>query len=197
MLVKQRRTKKEQAAATRAQLVAMARRLFAQRGYSDVSVDEIARAAKVTKGALYHHFSDKQRLFREVAEQIARETYVRLAEAASIPGDALERMRAACDAYLDACVETDDGQIVVLDSPGVLGWEGWRELDRRYGLGFFVERLRAVMPDDAGIEPAAQMLLGSLNVAARVIAEASDSHTARLQVGATIDRLLAGIVGSR
>jgi len=60
--------KEENAAATRAALVDGARRLFAARGYADVAIDEIVAGARVTKGALYHHFDDKQALFRAVVE---------------------------------------------------------------------------------------------------------------------------------
>lgn len=179
--------------ATRARLVAVARRLFARRGYPGVSVDEIVQAAGVTKGSLYHHFADKRQVFKAVVGQIQREIYDRLAEASSRPGDAAVRLRAACDAYMDACVDEEVGRIVVLEAPGVLGWEAWCELHRECGLEVFTGLLRAASKDAAGVETEAHMLLGALNVAGRVIAESDDRGAARRQVGATIDRVLAGI----
>jgi AcrR family transcriptional regulator len=196
MSVKPSRKRDEQADATRATLIAAARRLFARRGYPDVSVDEIVQAARVTKGALYHHFKDKQELFRGVVEQIQATIRERLMAAAALPGDALAQLRAACHAYLDACTEDEVGRIVVLDSPAVLGWEAWCKVNREYGLGFFEERLRAIRGNDPATEAGAQMLLGALNVAGRVIAQADDRSVARSQVGATIDRLIAGVAGS-
>jgi AcrR family transcriptional regulator len=196
MSVKQTRTRDEQAEATRAALLAVARRLFATRGYPDVSTEEIVQAARVTKGALYHHFKDKQELFRGVVEQIQQEIRARLQTASAKAGDGLAQLRAACHEYLDACVLDEVGRIVVLDSPAVLGWDSWCKINREYGIGFFVERLRALQGEDPGLEATAQMLLGALNVAGRVIAQASDRSTARAQVGATIDRVLAGIAGS-
>lgn len=195
MSVKSFRSRDEQAEATRAALLAAARRLFARRGYPEVSVDEIVEAARVTKGALYHHFQDKQQLFRGVVEQISQAIRERLIAAAERPGDGLAQLRAACHAYLDACIEDEVGRIVVLDSPAVLGWESWCKLNREYGLGFFVERLRAIRGGDPAIESTAQMLLGALNVAGRVIAQADDRSAARAQVGTTIDRLIAGVAG--
>jgi AcrR family transcriptional regulator len=196
MSVKPIRKRDEQAEATRGTLLAAARRLFGRRGYPDVSVDEIVQAARVTKGALYHHFRDKQEIFRGVVEQIQREIRERLLAAAARPASASSQLRAACHAYLDACTEEGVGRIVVLDSPAVLGWEVWCKLNREYGLGFFVERLAALRGGDPAVESSAQMLLGALNVAGRVIAQAEDRAAARSEVGTTIDRLVAGLSGA-
>lgn len=196
MSVKHSRKRDQQADATRATLIATARRLFARRGYPDVSIDEIVQAAGVTKGALYHHFRDKQQLFRGVVEQIEQSIQERLLAAAAKPGDGLTQLRAACHAYLDACTEAEVGRIVVLDSPSVLGWDAWCKLDREYGLGFFIDRLRAIRKDEPAIESTAQMLMGALNVAGRVIAQSDNLRTARSQVGLTIDRLLTGVAGA-
>jgi len=196
MSVKQPQKRNEQADATRATLIATARPFFARRGYSDVSIDEIVQAAGLTKGALYHHFRDKQQLFLGVVEQIEQAIQERLLAAATQPGDGLAQLRAACHAYLDACTEVDVGRIVVLDSPAVLGWDAWCKLNREYGLGFFVDRLRAIWKNDPAIESTAQMLMGALNVAGRVIAQSDDSRAARSQVGLSIDRLLAGVAGT-
>jgi AcrR family transcriptional regulator len=196
MSVKHSRRRAQQADATRSTLIATARRLFARRGYPDVSIDEIVQAAGLTKGALYHHFRDKKQLFQGVVEQIEQAIQERLLAAAAKPGDGQAQLRAACHAYLDACTDAEVGRIVVLDSPAVLGWEAWCKLDREYGLGFFVDRLRAIRKNDPAIESTAQMLMGALNVAGRVIAQSDDPRTARSQVGMTIDRLLAGVAGT-
>lgn len=195
MSVKRRRSNRERAEDTRGRLLAAARRLFAERGYAAVGVDEAARAAGCTKGALYHHFRDKRELFRAVVEDLEGGILDRLRAAAATAGDPAGRLRAACEAYLDACVDPAVGRIVVLDAPGVLGWEAWCALDRAYGLGFFADLLRAARPEDPGAASAAQMLLGALNVAGRVIAQAEDRRAARRQVGGTIERVLGGIAG--
>ena len=189
--------KEEYAAATRAALVAVARELFAARGYSEVSIDEIARGARVTKGALYHHFDDKQALFRAVVETIEAEIAGRVRAAADQHEQPWEQLVAACHAYLDACMVRDVQRIVVLDAASVLGWKLWCEIDKAYGLGILQERLAATrahgLIEDQPLEPAAQLLLGALNVGGRVIAEASNAKASRAEVGATIDRLLSGL----
>lgn len=193
MSVKPSKTRGRQADVTRSTLVRVARRLFATRGFPAVSVDEVVQAARVTKGALYHHFRDKQELFRAVLEEIEGEIRARLLKAATRPGDAKAKLRAACHEYLDACILEEVGRVVVLDSPAVLGWYERCKLNREHELGFFVERIQAAYGESAANEATAQMLLGALNVAGRVIAEAKDRSGARSQVGETIDRLLAGL----
>src|SRR5689334_14386765 len=108
-----KRSKSRDKEATRATLLAVARRLFAARGYPDVSVDEIVHAARVTKGALYHHFKDKLEVFRAVVVEIEEEILDRLAAAAAKPGDGVVKLRAACHEYLDSCVLDEVGRIVV------------------------------------------------------------------------------------
>ena len=192
------RTRKEEyAAATRAALLAVARELFAVRGFTDVSIDEIVHGARVTKGALYHHFDDKQALFRAVVEAIEAEIAGRVRAAAAKESKPWDQLVAACHAYLDACMDRDVQRIVVLDAASVLGWRLWCEIDKAFGLGILHERLAAAL--DAGLiepqplEPAAQLVLGALNVAGRVIAEADNAAASRAVVGATIDRLLSGL----
>jgi AcrR family transcriptional regulator len=193
--------KEEYAAATRAALVAVARQRFAARGFADVSIDEIVQGARVTKGALYHHFDDKQALFRAVVETIEGEIAGSVRAAAARETRPWEQLVAACHAYLDALLDRDVQRIIVVDAPAVLGWKVWCEIDKAYGLGVLEDRLTAAeaagVIEPQPIEPAAQLLLGALNVAGRVIAQASDAKASRAEVGATIERLLSGLRTSR
>src|SRR5437773_3937008 len=102
MSVKPSRTRDMQAGETRTALLRVARRLFSNRGFPDVSVDQIVQAARVTKGALYHHFKDKEELFRAVVVEIEQEISTRLVAAASRQGKGNAKVRAACKVYLDA-----------------------------------------------------------------------------------------------
>jgi len=189
--------KEEYAEATRGALVDVARALFAERGFAAVSIEEIVQGARVTRGALYHHFEDKVALFRAVLETIEREIAGRMRAGAEKETLLWEQVRAACQTYLDACLERDVQQIVVLDAPSVLGWHTWCEIDKRYGLGVLQERFQAALEagliDSQPIEPLALLVLGALNTGGRVIAEAEQSNVARKQVSATIDRLLSGL----
>src|SRR5262245_65846481 len=119
MSVKSRRD--QHSAATRAALVRVARRLFAEYGYAGTATEDVVRRAGVTRGALYHHFRDKRDLFAAVVEQVEQDVLERVAEAALSERDAWEAQRAAIGAYLDVCLEPAVQRIVLVDAPSVLG----------------------------------------------------------------------------
>ena len=184
--------------ATRRQLVTAARALFGARGFADVGTEEIVRAAGVTRGALYHQFRDKADLFAAVAEQIEAEITNRIAAgAAEAAADPLDALRAGARLFLDACAEPEVERIILLDAPAVLGWEAWRDLASRYGLGLVQLALQAAM--DAGaivqqpVVPLAHVLIGALDECALYIAQAEDPAAAREQCAAIFDRILRGI----
>jgi AcrR family transcriptional regulator len=194
MSVKQERA--AQAAATRQDLLAHARKLFAQKGYAEASTDELVRRAKVTKGALYHHFSNKLDLYRAVVEDMQREIVARMDDAAGDLGDPQERLEQACRAYLDACVDSALTRVLVIEAPVVLGWKSWCDLAHQHEIAALAHYLEAVVErSTTGERPleVAHVLLGALNTAARVIATSDDPHKARAQVEETIQRLLKGL----
>jgi AcrR family transcriptional regulator len=183
--------------ATRSALVAAARPLFAARGFGGVGTEEIVRAAGVTRGALYHQFQGKRELFAAVFEQLEDELAQHIAAAAARAGaaDPVAALRAGADAWLDACADEEVRRIALLDAPAVLGFERWRAIGMRYGLGLVEGTLRAAM--DAGrvpagpVAPLAHVLIGALDEAALFIATADDPARARIEVGAVLDRLMA------
>jgi AcrR family transcriptional regulator len=190
-------TKKQlQSDSTRRKLITVARRLFATRGYAGTSIADITARAKVTRGALYHHFGDKEELFRAVFEQVEEELVVRAAAAASDSGPG-KRLEAAVGAFLDACLDRDVQQVVLLDGMSVLGWEVANQIDEAYALGSMQALLELAMTEGQiakqPVEPLAQVLLGALNQAALVIARADDVRAARAEMGRTVGRLLRGL----
>ena len=199
MEIKTTNKQEQRSAATRAKLVAAARALFAARGYAAVGTEEIVRAAGVTRGALYHQFRDKEQLFDAVFEEVEAETTQRIAEVALGDGgaDPLAALRAGARAFLAVCAEPDIERIVLLDAPAVLGWERWREIGLRYGLGLVAGTLQAGI--DAGaiapqpVTPLAHVLLGALDEGALYVARAADRETARAEVEAIVDRLIDGL----
>jgi AcrR family transcriptional regulator len=186
-----------QAEATRTKLRKKARRLFATRGYAGASTEAIVASAGVTKGALYHHFGDKEGLFRAVVEDLEQEVAEAVATATAGEPDPWRCLQRACEAYLDTSLRADIQRILVLDAPSVLGWHEWCEVDKRYGIAMFDKTLRDTMSagliEDQAPETVAQVLLGALNVAARVAGSAPDGRSARDEVWGTIARLLSGL----
>jgi AcrR family transcriptional regulator len=189
------RSQAERSAATRAALLAAARAAFTDKGFAGAGREEIAEAAGVTRGALYHHFSSKQALLVAVVEDLEAELGAALMEAAMDGPDPLDRLRRGCMAFLDAALDPAVRRIVLLDAPAVLGWEAWRELDARFGLGLIVHGLEEVM--EAGqierqpVGPMAHLLLAAINEAALMIAQADDPVAARTEVGGTVEHLLS------
>jgi AcrR family transcriptional regulator len=191
-----RRTQASRSAATRAALLAAGRQLFAARGYAGAARDDIVTLAGVTRGALQHHFGRKQDLFLAVVEELEAELGGRIMTASMEGGDSpMAHLVLGCHVFLDAATDAAFRRIVLLDAPAVLGWQAWRELDARFGLGLVKEALAAVM--EAGemerqpIEPLAHMLLAALNEGAMLVAQAEDQVSARAEVGGAVDNLLA------
>jgi AcrR family transcriptional regulator len=189
-----RSRKSEQAEGTRSALIQAARELFAQRGYAGVGTEEIVQRARVTRGALYHHFRGKEDLFRAVYEELERELVEQIAARAGTAADPFEALKAGHRAFLDACEDPAIQRITLLDAPSVLGWEQWREIGMRYGFGLVRGTLEAAM--DAGlierqpVNALSHLLLGAIDEAAMVVARADDGGRTRREVGAALDRYL-------
>lgn len=196
-----RRTQAERTAATRALLIGAARKLFADKGFAEVSTGAIVAAAGVTRGALYHQFDDKAALFAAVYEEVERDLVADVAEgiAAARPADPVEAMRVGAHLFLDRCASPDVQQIVLIDAPAVLGWEGWRAVGVKYGLGVIEAMLAHAIGEGAipeqPLRPTAHVLLGALDEAALYVSRAADRDRARKEMEAVSDRLLSGIAG--
>jgi AcrR family transcriptional regulator len=194
-----RRTQPDRSAATRAALVEAARPLFAEHGFGGVGTEAIVRAAGVSRGALYHQFADKTELFAAVYEQLEEDLAVRMAQqiAAEAPADPIEVMALGAAAWLDACSEPEVQQIALLDGPAVLGWQRWREIGLRYGLGTVEQVLTHAM--EAGRIPPqpvgalAHVLAGALDEAGIYVARAEDTSAAREEMRQVIDRLIRSL----
>ena len=194
------RTKPEHGDQTKATLLAIGRELFARQGHAGVALQELCDRAGVTRGALYHHFAGKDELFRAVCEQVAREVSQRLIDQAAREPTAWSRLQAGCAAFLDECARPEVQQILLTDGPAVLGWQAFRELDSRHGLGLLKAGLQSAIDEGAvpsvlPVETAAHLLVGALNEASMVIARADDTQAARDDAMHGIRRLLAGIAG--
>ena len=194
--------KAEQSVATRAALLNAARELFTEHGYADAPTEEIVQRAGVTRGALYHHFKDKQDLFRAVMEEVDQEFTQRVALAsAGANGEIWERLMAGVDAFLEGCSEPAIRRIILLDAPAVLSLETYREIEAKYGLGLVRGALQGAM--DAGVierqpvEPLAHLVLGVLHEAGMLIATADEPEAARTQVRETVERMLQGLRPAR
>ena len=151
----------------------------------------------MTRGALYHHFDGKRDLLRAVYEQLESEIATEVAAGATPGATVLETLSAGAQMFLDRCLEPEVQRIVLLDAPAVLGWEEWREIGARYGLGLIAGLLTAGMESGEirrqPIDPLSHALLGALDEIAMLVARADDPTRARADAGQTIQTLLAAV----
>jgi len=182
---------------TRAALVDAARKLFVAKGYFATGTEEIVTKANVgTRGALYHHFADKQDLFLAVFHQVQAD--LAAATTGSERGDALDLLIGALQQFLDASADNADvQQVLLIDGPAVLGWDQWRRLEADYGLGAITAMLDAAVSERAipkqPTAPLAHMLLAAVDQAALYIANAHDRRQARNETRRALGRLLDGL----
>lgn len=183
-------------AATRGALIAAARPLFGERGYAGVGTEEIAQAAGVTRGALYHQFADKRELFRAVVEDVETDLMSRIGDrvAAADPADPLGALAEGAEVLIDSVIEPDIRRIAALDAPSVLGWEAWREVSERHGLGLILAAITGAIEQgslpDQPVRPLGHLLLGAFNEGAMYVALADDVAAAREQTLTALRGLL-------
>ena len=189
----------EHASDTRTALIAAARRLFAAQGYDGTGTEQIVADARVTRGALYHHFRDKADLFRAVMAEAAGSVAQRLIDEqlASESPSPLAEIQSGVAAFLDVCMDGDFQRIVLVDGPRVLGSDAWEELVERYGRGILEEWLtRCVQAGDLDAVPVralARLLIAMLTEASLAIARSPDPAQTRAELGIVLDRMLTGL----
>lgn len=190
------KTRDSEAALTREKLISHARRLFASGGQAAVGVVEVSRAAGVTTGALYHHFSKRQDLLRAVLEDVAGYVATRAVEAMKDEADPWERLTLGITAVLDACLE-DDVRMAYNEAPAILGLDQWRALEESKTGVLLVQALVALAQDGqlqpVSLELLASMVKGAVVEGAMSITRASDPKKLRREAGALLQALLGGI----
>jgi AcrR family transcriptional regulator len=159
---------------TRRAILAAARSSFAEHGFAAASTTAIARAAGVTRGAVYHHFAGKSDLFREVFVEIEHELNESVVAAARAETDSLAAFIAGSAAWLDFAVRPDYQRIAVVDAPAVIGAAEWHEIDAGIGLVSMEAGLAALAADGVLSRPPSRalavLLFGALTDAGLALA---------------------------
>ncbi|NIJ14665.1 AcrR family transcriptional regulator [Saccharomonospora amisosensis] len=185
--------------ATRAAVLEQATALFAERGYAGTLLEDVAAAAQVTRGAVYHHFAGKQALFEAVLDEQESRMMEAVRAAATSP-DPWQAAMQALDAFLDRCCEPVYGRLCWQEAPTALGFQRWQEYEQKYAYGLvagFIENLR----ESGGIETAATLettvdfcfwMLGGAGLAL-VNTPDTDKQRVRDEWGRLMQRALAGL----
>ena len=182
---------------TRQALVDSALDLFTKRGYAGTSLEAIVKRARVTKGALYHHFTGKQALFEAAFDQVETAAMNRLSKVVAGDGTAWERAMAGIQEYVRVCLDPAHQRIVIHEAPVVMGWERWREAEEKFSYGLVRSTVEALV--DAGeieslpVEVTARILYGALSAGAEAIASSADPKRAAADVTRTIVAVMEGM----
>ena len=129
----------------RAALLDVARRLFTEKGFAATGTPELVDAAGVTRGALYHHFADKQALFIAVVEAESAAVAAAIEDAAPVTLAPLDALVAGSMAYLEAMQVPGRARLLLLDGPAVVGRREMDDIDARHGNRTLHEGLAAAM----------------------------------------------------
>ncbi|MET7336481.1 helix-turn-helix domain-containing protein [Nonomuraea sp. NPDC005650] len=204
-----RRTQAERSDETTGRLVRAARELFGAHGYTLTSIDAVAAAAGVTKGAAYHHFNGKVALFRAAFVGEQEEVAAALERAALSEADPWAALRRGCRTFLERCLDPGFRQIVLLDAPSVLGWETVREIEYGHTLRVLLAGLQLATADglatdgdlagaggrvaDGDLPIRAQLVFGALCEGGMLLARSADPAADLPRIAAEADRFLAAL----
>lgn len=176
--------------------------LFATRGYAGTSLEDVATASRVTRGAVYHHFASKQALFEAVLDAQEENATAQTMAAVAGVSDPWEAAMLGLDAFLDHCCDPVYGRLVWLEGPTALGWHRWRECEKKYAYGtveHFVNALvqAGYLPDRA-VETQIRFAFWMLGGAGLALSEAAEADKGRLREewGYLIRRSIESMRGS-
>jgi len=180
--------------ATRGQLIAIARRMFADRGYGDTSIEAVLKEAGVSRGSLYHHFASKEALFEAVAEDVETSVGEQTLAAAAGSDGPVAALRAGFLAWIRLAGDPVVRRILLIDAPSVLGWERWRSMEEDHALGL-IRAVLQVIAEEGKLRPElvgtlAHVLLASVNEVALLVARSQDQEAAMKAGADAIDELL-------
>jgi AcrR family transcriptional regulator len=189
----------ERRQATIAAILSAARKRFAQKGFAETTIDEIAQTGGVAKGAVYHHFSSKEQIFERVMDALMLEIAQAVPLAAQGAKDPLDALARGTQKYLSLIAEPGARRILLADGPAVLGWEKVRDLDVRHFGGLLrapVTLLLRGRKKAREIDALCHLLTGALNEAALVTALAEDPAKTAREMARSFRALLSGLLAS-
>lgn len=187
----------ERKAKTRAAIIDAAKENFGKIGFAATSIDTIASQANVAKGAVYHHFKNKEELFACVFEIVSSDIAQSVAASAQPGQGPLENMLLTTERYFQLCTDPPTARITLQDGPAVLGFERWRELDTAHFGGLVTAGLTLAMEADViaeqPVEPLSHIVLAAIQGAALDCAVQENFETAASLYLASFDAILSGL----
>lgn len=185
--------------ATKKALVKAAESLFTAGGYAATSLDAIVADAKVTKGALYHHYSGKQALFEAVFADVEDRAAQQINRAVKGVQDPWEKALEGLRAFLRVVQQPTYRRVVVQEGPAVLGYERFREQEERSTFAIVLDMVRDVLEagtwelDDEMLQTFSRVFFGALSAAGESVSDSEDPAAASQRVETVVGFMLAGI----
>jgi AcrR family transcriptional regulator len=193
------RTRREEyAEATYEALLDSAASCFAENGFAATSLDQVAKRARVTKGAIYHHFASKRDLFMAVLErqQLISAQTVTLAGANA--GSAWSAIVEAFDAFLLTISSPLYQRLCWVEGPAALGFEDWWACGERYEIEVIrrlLDRAAAAgILDIADLDMLAHVLFGAVVAGVLGMARSDNPEAERDRFRTVMLEMMAGMV---
>lgn len=181
---------------TTSALLTIARKHFTRYGYFDVSLEKIAEEGNVTRGAVYHHFKNKQGLFTAVLGCVQRDVSLQIEKEAMRSDDPWQQLILGCVGFVKGANAEKNKRILLVDAPAVLGWSAWREIDRENSMNVLQQHVNDLktwgyLRDNVDTEQMTYAISGALN---ELALHCSQSETAggEDKIIATITLLVQG-----
>jgi AcrR family transcriptional regulator len=189
--------RQQYSASTKRALVEVATQLFTEQGYAGTSLDAIVAGARVTKGALYHHFSGKQALFEAVFEKVEADASKSIGKAIRTTKDPWEKAAMGLREFLEIVQQPAYSRVVIQEGPVVLGYERYREQEERSTFGIVQEIVSSVLKsydlEPSMVETFSRVFFGAMSAAGAAVSSAEDTKRASAEVEAAIAFILAGL----
>lgn len=189
-------SKAEQAKLTITKLTEVARHYFSTYGYAEASMEEMVKTAGLTRGALYHHFGNKEGLFMAVLASVQKEIGERVEVEAAKSEDPWEQLLFGCLAFVTSAVEEQNRRILLIDGPSVVGWDAWRKMDEEHSMRLLREQLQDMEQrgylKPVSINALTHLLSGAMNEGVLWVAQMSDQEQALTDIQAALSLLLDG-----
>ncbi len=175
-------------------LIMIARQHFSAYGYENTSLEAIAADAKMTRGAVYHHFKNKKNLFKAVLAQVQHEVGLNVEKEAETSEDLWEQLILGCVGFVEAATLESNKRILLIEAPNVLEWLQWKKMDDENSVLLLEEQLLTVQQKglliDFDIHMIAHMISGALNDLSISLAESDTVN--KTQIYEAIAYLLKG-----
>jgi AcrR family transcriptional regulator len=193
-----RSRREEYAEATHEALVDSASACFFESGFAATSLDHVAQRARVTKGAIYHHFTSKRELFLAVLERQQEHSVGSVTLAGASASDAWTGIVAAIDAFLDTISDPVYQRLCWVEGPTALGFEEWWSCGERYEIEVIRRLLQRAA--DAGVlavddlDMLAHVLFGAVSAGVLGMVRSHEPTIERQRFRTVMLAVMAGLV---